>query len=227
MGTITVSLPADGTTADVADYNTPITTIVNAINGGLDNANIVAGAAIAGSKLANSSVAAGKLDFGGSGVGVWWEEIGRTTLSVAGDTISVTSIPARKYLMFRIEIIETGAVTGVIRFNNDSGSNYAWRASYNGAADSTAVSTTALTIFSESSAFVQLNGNILNVSTKEKLCYCTLISNGATGAGSNTVRGEFSGKWTNTTDLISRIDIINTNTGDFAIGSELVVLGHN
>jgi hypothetical protein len=30
MGTVSVSLPSDGTTADVADYNTPITTIVNA-----------------------------------------------------------------------------------------------------------------------------------------------------------------------------------------------------
>lgn len=60
-GTISVSLPADGTTADVSDYNTPITTIVNAINGGLDNSNIVAAAGIAGSKLADKSVAVSKL----------------------------------------------------------------------------------------------------------------------------------------------------------------------
>lgn len=52
MGNISVSLPSDGTSADVSDYNTPLTTIVNAINGGLDNANIASGAAIATSKLA-------------------------------------------------------------------------------------------------------------------------------------------------------------------------------
>lgn len=56
MGTISVSLPSDGTTAYVADYNTPITTIVNVINGGLDNANIAANAGIAGSKLADGGV---------------------------------------------------------------------------------------------------------------------------------------------------------------------------
>lgn len=61
MGTISVSLPADGTTADVADYNTPIQTIVDEINGQLDNDNIASDAAIAGSKLADDSVGSRKL----------------------------------------------------------------------------------------------------------------------------------------------------------------------
>lgn len=43
MGVISVSLPSDGTNADVADYNTPINTIVNAINGNLDATNLAAG----------------------------------------------------------------------------------------------------------------------------------------------------------------------------------------
>lgn len=55
MSIISVSLPADGTTADVADYNNPITTIGNVINGGLDNSNIASGAAIATSKLADDA----------------------------------------------------------------------------------------------------------------------------------------------------------------------------
>lgn len=55
MATISVSLPSDGSTADVADYNTPITTIVNEINGNLDNANIKTGAAIATAKLATDA----------------------------------------------------------------------------------------------------------------------------------------------------------------------------
>lgn len=56
MGTISVSLPSDGSTADVADYNTPITTIVNTVNGNIDNANIKSGAAIDASKLASNSL---------------------------------------------------------------------------------------------------------------------------------------------------------------------------
>lgn len=61
MGTISVSLPSDGETIEAADYNTPVTTIVNAINGNLDNANIATSAAIDGSKLANTSITSGKL----------------------------------------------------------------------------------------------------------------------------------------------------------------------
>jgi hypothetical protein len=53
MALINVSLPSDGTTADVSDYNTPVNTIVNEFNGSIDNANIKTGAAIATSKLAS------------------------------------------------------------------------------------------------------------------------------------------------------------------------------
>lgn len=51
MGTISVTLPTDGTTGEAADVNTPITTIVNLVNGNIDNDNISASAAIAASKL--------------------------------------------------------------------------------------------------------------------------------------------------------------------------------
>lgn len=61
MGTIITSLPTDGSTADVSDYNTPITTIVNELNGNLDNANIKSAAAIDGSKLADDSILAAKI----------------------------------------------------------------------------------------------------------------------------------------------------------------------
>lgn len=61
MGNISVSLPSDGTTADVADYNTPITTIVNAINGNLDNSNLVSGAAIATDRIADNAITTNKI----------------------------------------------------------------------------------------------------------------------------------------------------------------------
>lgn len=46
MGTVSVSLPSDGQTADAADYNVPINTIVAAINGNLDSNNILAGGVV-------------------------------------------------------------------------------------------------------------------------------------------------------------------------------------
>lgn len=65
MGTISVSLPADGTGADVTDYNTPITTIVNTINGNLDSNNLAANAVTA-AKIADATITAGKTAFGGN-----------------------------------------------------------------------------------------------------------------------------------------------------------------
>lgn len=56
MGNISVSLPSDGTTADVSDYNNPINAIVNEFNGNIDNTNIKAGAAIDGTKIASNSI---------------------------------------------------------------------------------------------------------------------------------------------------------------------------
>lgn len=59
MGVISVSLPSDGTTADVSDYNTPITTIVNAINGNLDSSNI---SSLSGTKITAGTLSGSALD---------------------------------------------------------------------------------------------------------------------------------------------------------------------
>lgn len=59
MSIISVSLPSDGTNADVSDYNTPITTIVNAINGNLDSTNI---ASLSGTKITAGTIPGSALD---------------------------------------------------------------------------------------------------------------------------------------------------------------------
>ena len=61
MGLISLTLPTDGSTADVADVNVPFTTLATLVNGQLDNANIATLAAIAGSKLADASIPMTKL----------------------------------------------------------------------------------------------------------------------------------------------------------------------
>lgn len=52
MGEVNVTLPSDSTGADVADYNTPLTDLINEFNGNIENINIAANAGIAQSKIA-------------------------------------------------------------------------------------------------------------------------------------------------------------------------------
>lgn len=118
MGIISVSLPADGSTADVADVNTPITTIVNEFNGNIDNDNIKSGAAIATSKLASDNgIAAGMLS--SSAITLGYAQItsnftttgGTSSAAVTGLGVTVT-IPSGtrhiKITAFCRDLLSTG-----------------------------------------------------------------------------------------------------------------------
>lgn len=79
---------SDGTTADASDVNTPINQLAAVINGNIDNSNIVAGAAIDGSKLANSSIDLGakaSVFDGWVGVTESWTYASATTVTVPSD----------------------------------------------------------------------------------------------------------------------------------------------
>lgn len=72
MSQLNVSLPSDGDTIDSSDYNTPINTIVTDYNGNIDNSNIAAAAAIAGTKLADGGITNAKLSTSAGEVGGAW-----------------------------------------------------------------------------------------------------------------------------------------------------------
>lgn len=93
MGTINVTLPADGETADAADVNTPINTIVNEFNGNIDNANIKSAAAISGSKLADNSIDLESKVSNDTG----WREVTDSWAYASATTITVPSDATAKY----------------------------------------------------------------------------------------------------------------------------------
>jgi len=106
MGNISVSLPSDGQTIDVADYNTPVNTIVNEINGGLDNSNIAAAAAIAGTKLADTSIPNVKLATGaGNPGGAWtaWTP-SYTNLTIGNGTVVAVYSKIGRTVHFRYKL---------------------------------------------------------------------------------------------------------------------------
>lgn len=159
--------------------------------------------------------------------GIWWEEIGRTTLSVAGDTITVSSLPARKFLRVFVLTLQSGAITSTMRFNNDSGANYADRSSSNFGADTTTTSQTSFNLAPGGGAENQYAVlDILNVATIAKPVIISGIYFPNSAASAPSVRDGYA-KWSNTSVQINRIDVINPAAGDFAIGSQVVVLGHD
>ena len=53
-----------------------------------------------------------------------WKELDRTTLGSAGDTISVTGLADKRYLMILGSKIPSGSSDLVYRFNADANNNY-------------------------------------------------------------------------------------------------------
>lgn len=178
----------------------------------------IASATITGSNVASSTITASNLS------GVWWEELGRTTLVSNSDTISVTGLTARKYLRLQFHTLNSGSTTVVFRFNNDSSANYTSRYLANGSFG-TATSQTFVGEFASSSA---ISGfvDIINTASTVKTGKATGLYNGtASNTAPSAVELWFS--WVNTSAQINRIDIVNMSTGDFVAGSQLVVLGHD
>jgi hypothetical protein len=156
-----------------------------------------------------------------------WKELARTTLGSAGDTIDVSSLADKRYYMILDSLISTGAINSLARFNNDSGSSYAWRESHNGTSDGAYGSRTEGELEhgsgNDSDWFsVQY---VSNLAAKEKLVITHGIKQDATGAGNAPQRNETIYKWANTSNAIDQYTMTNGGAGSYDTGSECVVLG--
>jgi hypothetical protein len=158
---------------------------------------------------------------------VWWEELGRSSLSGTADAITISSISARKYLKIIISAEASGQTNLLLRFNNDTAGNYASRYSTSGAADATTTADTVMTLATAETTYKFAVVHVVNDSTKEKLIVGQTVSSNTAGAGNAPGKWEFTGKWANTSNQVTRVDVINTGAGDFATGSLCLVLGHD
>jgi hypothetical protein len=202
--------------------------IFNVLSAAHNDDGTLKASAVTTTSLGSTVVTAPKIDFGGAGVGVWWEEIGRTTLGTAGDLVTV-NFAARKYLKIVIRYSSvTNGTTPYLKFNNIGTTTYAFRtwdgttnSGFSGQPD-IALATgliTAPDIF-----YAEIGVTNLSGSSK------TVISNGlhmnSTAAFAPAIDNIWA-MWENTAQ-VTRVDLFNkSGTGDFAIGAEVIVLGHN
>lgn len=175
-----------------------------------------------------SSLTSAGINWSPAGGGdIWWQELGRTTLTAAGDTISV-SVSAKKYLRVMISIIPSGQINSYLRFNGDTGNNYAEHFLTNMAGGSDITSASSLNLETSTSTVpVFATLDIVNIATQEKLVFMQANSASAAGAATAPDGSYGTGKWANTSSPITAISITNSGTGDFGVDTQIVVLGHD
>lgn len=182
-----------------------------------------------GTGIGTGVLNSGHIDWATATGKIWWQELGRTTLGSAGDTITVSGMTARKYLRIYASVLATGGTLNTeIRFNNDSGANYAEKFATDFAGVSSITAATFLNLESSTTstqAFGTLD--VVNILAQEKATFMQANNTGTAGAANVPVGAESIGKWANTSAQITRVDFINIGTGDYAIGSEVIVLGHD
>ena len=183
---------------------------------------------IIGTNMASVDERIGSNFSSGTASPIWWEELDRDVLGVAGDTLSV-SFTTRKFLRFDVFAQDTGGtIRALLRFNGDSGNNYSIRESTNGAADATTTSTSGLQMDAAAVANpVVAFAEVGHIAGDEKPVYGRSVIAGTAGAGNLPQRREFAGKWANTADAITSATVTNSGSGDYAIGATLVVRGHD
>jgi len=159
----------------------------------------------------------------------FWQELGSTELTSAGDDVTV-SFTAKKYLM--VEAYMVGGSGNNFRnawkLNGvSSGSTYAYRKSSNGGSDNTYTSRNLLEIGDqdqEHDSYQKLF--IVNPSGKEKLGIMHAVRE-ENDSASDPSRTECALKWATTSGQITSITAHNDQSGNFGVGSYVKVWGAN
>ena len=160
----------------------------------------------------------------------FWEELADITLGSDASEISSGTITAKKYLWVQVYFHSASNSNDVlVRFNNDTGSNYAHRHAINYGSDTTQTSGTSIKLIDRNGAadtgrFV--NFFAINHSTKEKLLIAHGLEEETSGAGNPPTSNECVAKWANTSSQITEIDCF-TESGNLRSGARLRVWGSN
>ena len=158
----------------------------------------------------------------------FWEELYSNQLTTDNQNFDTGTITAKKYLW--VQCFQTGmSGNGEVRFNSDSGTNYARRVSANGGTDATVTSeTSAENALVGGTGHLTSFGNmfIINNSAREKFTISNTVYTTSSGAGNAPDRTEQSNKWANTSAQITSIQHTDSGTG-FDTGSYLKVWGHD
>jgi hypothetical protein len=156
----------------------------------------------------------------------WGKNGTPNTLGSAGDTITISDLTATTFNVFLGNSLASGLKRTDVRFNSDTGSNYATRYSINGSSDGTGINLTATYLQTQNPAVPDFTIQcVINISSEEKLIIGNAVQQGTAGAANAPVRVETVSKWANTSAQITTVTLTNPESGDFDTSSNLSALG--
>ena len=148
-----------------------------------------------------------------------WKLLARGTGS--GTTVDTGTFTAKDNLMILAHSVNG---TQYMRYNNDTGSNYANRRNEEGGTDSAQTSQTAISFTRNAGEDMFIVGDLVNIAAQEKLGVYHQVSLNNAGAGNAPKRQEWGHKWTNTSNQITRVTM-TSDSGNYSSDDEVVVLG--
>ncbi len=164
----------------------------------------------------------------------FWQRLDSSSpITTAGDTLDTGTFTAKKYLMIQVYGITSGGNFDMnyLRFNDDvatNGTNYSVSKSDNGVAMDSNNGISGILYQTANSAQDHFTeAYCLNQANREKLLYTEGVRHGGDGDTADPNRKEMVGKWTNTSDSITRIRAYNGGAGDYGVGSYIRVWGSN
>ena len=155
--------------------------------------------------------------------------IARTTLTGTASSVSFQNISSlyRKFHVIAFIVKDATTNTVNVRFNNDSGANYAFEDLTANGATAAGARTTGSTAITPSTSIAASSYGLLTLDIAKPLTSTTgrvVAHMSKDGNATGIFLNEIAGEWTNTTNLISRIDILAV-TGNFAAGTLVLLYG--
>ena len=163
-----------------------------------------------------------------SGTNFFQELANPTNLASAGDTLNSGTFTAKDYLLVNVFRTRSGSVNSRVQFNGDTGSNYAHRNfgasnSYgnDGETDGgTSIHSHALTSHDSFTTYI-----MVNKASREKQMIISEVNRNTAGAGNAPDRIKAVAKWANTSNAITSINVLNTDSGNLDVGTSIRVWG--